>query len=354
MKSFKTLFLLLVVGINFCQAQDTTVLLSPAMFEKNSEKITLDYKDGWFYKEGHDTAWAKKELDISTWERFKPAEFWGKQTDKNGRLECWIRIKIKIDSSFEGVPLGFSIGTWAATDFYLDGKLMASFGSTDQDRAHYREHRPIGMLPVVPVNLKAGNEYMLALHFVDYLSTLPPFKLKTLSWGVGNLITVVGPKYYSTELKEVKRNSFYLAIWAAVSIILSLLFWVLVVQNRKEKIIQLFALSSTFEALGMLCIAAGHATAISFVSHRLFQVCGEFFIMLFIISMPVVIANIFKRKVFRALKIILLLLITGWATSMIIPDAYRMADIILNCCSVGIIGFCIYYVVSSWKTLKGA
>src|SRR5207342_2867980 len=121
MHSFKSLLLILFVGVGFCQAQDTAVLLSPLMFDKDIEQIYLSTMDGWLFKEGNDSSWAKKNIDLTGWKKLKPTGLSGKYADKNGKVECWFRIKIKLDTAFRNKPIGFRIGTWAATDLYIDG-----------------------------------------------------------------------------------------------------------------------------------------------------------------------------------------------------------------------------------------
>lgn len=105
-KLFKIILLLLFFSIPMCKAQDTSVVISKNMFDKTNQQILLSTKDGWLFKPGNDTSWAKKEIDIAGWEKLKPTQLSTKYADKNGRVECWFRMKIKIDSSFEDNHLG--------------------------------------------------------------------------------------------------------------------------------------------------------------------------------------------------------------------------------------------------------
>ena len=116
MKRFKIILFFLFFGVNFCKAQDTAVVLSTNMFGKTNQQIFLATKDGWIFKKGNDTAWAKKDLDTKGWRKLKPTELSAKLADKNGRAEGWFRIKIKPDSSFTNMPIVFSSASWAAVD----------------------------------------------------------------------------------------------------------------------------------------------------------------------------------------------------------------------------------------------
>src|SRR5438046_6678943 len=95
-------------------AQDTTVTISPAM--ATSHSIALGNTDGWLFKQGNDIAWAQKDISTAGWKEIKPSELSGKFADKNGRLEGWLRIKIKLGATFRDTILGLYMNSWAASE----------------------------------------------------------------------------------------------------------------------------------------------------------------------------------------------------------------------------------------------
>ena len=149
-----TIILFFIVGINLCKAQDTTVQLSRSMLDKNLPKIFISNMDGWLFKAGNDTAWAKKTIETSSWKKLKPTELSVKMADKNGKVEGWFRIKIKLDSTFGEKPFGIKLATWAATDIYIDGKLLASYGSTGLNRMPYKDYNPFRLRRSVGVGMR--------------------------------------------------------------------------------------------------------------------------------------------------------------------------------------------------------
>ena len=215
MKSIKPCLLLLFVGIRFCNAQDTTLLLKPGMFDKDTMHIYISEMHGWLFKQGNDTAWAKKDIDLTGWKKMMPTELSENLADKKGKVEGWFRIKIKLDSAFGETPFGFRISSWAASDFYINGNWIASFGNTGLNGAPYLENRFVSNLLPVPVNIKPGNEYTLALHVVDHLSPFPPYHLKAKESDLSGLIRVTGPKYYKSVVEYsisrvyLKHHIFY-------------------------------------------------------------------------------------------------------------------------------------------------
>ena len=361
MKSFNTFLLLLFVGIHFCHAQDTTLLLKPNMLNKDSMQIFISEMKGWLFKQGNDTALANKDIDVTGWKRLIPTELSEKMADKDGRVEGWFRIKIKLDNSFGETSFAVRVSTWAASDFYLNGNRVASFGNIGLNGAPYLENKFMSNLLPVPVNLKAGNEYTLALHVVDYISPYPPYELKAKESGLRSLIRITVPKYYETIVAEATNQILINTIFAVISVVLSLLFWLLFFQNRSEKNLLLFAMTSTFLTVFLLASALSHnrGVALGGISYAWLWVFSQIvglFTTLYFTSVPFILARIFKRKIPFILSVIFLfylsiVIISG--TRLIVMDEkiVRTSGAIFI---VLIIIVSIYYMVSSWKKLKGA
>ncbi len=349
MKSFITCLLLLFVGINFCTAQDTTVLLSPALFDKTTDQILIGAKDGWYFKAGNDTDWAKRDIDITGWKKMKPTELSVKMADKNGKVQGWFRLKIKLDESFKNISLGLNTSTWAASDVYLDGQWLGSSGNTGSNGAPFKENRIRNGLPI-QIDLSAGKEYIIALHVVDYVSPFPPARLQSENSGLPLLITLTGPKFSLIREANFIKWNIYPTIWNSVCAVLSLLFWLLYIQNPKEKNLLLIALCVTFFTLNGFCNnAGGRSSDLSYVSNRLVSYGTNLFGALMFIMIPLILAIVFKRKVTVYLKLFLIVFVLVcnsaifWPSSIIVPIAV-----------FALFGVCIYYIISFWKHLRGA
>ena len=246
---------------------------------------------GWLFKQGNDTAWAKKDIDLTGWQKLMPTELAEKLADKKDRVEGWFRIKIKLDTAFMETPFGFRISSWAASDFYINGNLIASFGNTGINGAPYLENRFVSNLLPVPVNIKPGKEYTLALHVVDYLSPFPPHQLKAKESGLRGLIRITAPNYYKSVVENSTSGVYFNIILAIISAVLSLLFWLLLFQNRSEKNLLLFALASTFLTISLIGEALSNNRGasyggISYVWLWVFQKIDSLFIVLFLITSP--------------------------------------------------------------------
>ena len=291
------LLLLPVLGI----AQDKVVTISPAMFDQTLDRLLMGNMDQWIFKQGNDTAWAKKNIDISGWKKLKPTELSAKYADKNGKAECWFRIKIKLDKAFGNRSFGIKSATWAACDLYVNGYLAASFGNTGNNGSPFHEYHP-GKLPV-PVNLKAGNEYTIALHFVDYIAPIPPRRLRSEDAGLVYLLQLTGPKYVPYFLLDgVKVPTVFDTILISICTILSLLFWLLFLQNPFEKNLRLISLGSVVWVLVNFCESASDYFDLSYAGYTFYNIASSLFTSISFIMPLIIVVNIFKRTMSAGLK----------------------------------------------------
>ena len=74
-------------------------------------------------------------------EKIKSRSTVRKNADKNGRLEGWLRIRFKLDSSFENIRIGIQASRWAAVDIFIDGNYFTSYGNTGLNGRAYEENR---------------------------------------------------------------------------------------------------------------------------------------------------------------------------------------------------------------------
>ncbi|MGZ3823169.1 MAG: hypothetical protein ACXVB6_21420, partial [Mucilaginibacter sp.] len=352
MKTYLKIALLLLFPVAG-MAQDTTVTIKPTMFDKVSDQLYLSALSGWIFKQGNDTAWARKDIDIGGWKKLKPTDLSAKYADKNGKAECWFRIKVKIDKGFGEKEFGFKSSAWAASDLYIDGKLVNSFGNTGANGKAFKEFSAPGNLSL-PANLKPGNEYTIALHFVDYLSPFSSRRLKSEDAGLISLIRLTGPAYNSYFIvNTIQIPVIYSTVWISVCAILSFLFWLLSIQNSFEKNLRRVALGSTFLTLALSCLSVSQTgIGISYTGFIAYVLAANFFNNLAWVMIVLIIAGIFKRNIPRILKFSLIVFFSGSVISQFLPN--RIGNPLFLCLiSLPAVG-CIYYISSSWKSLKGA
>ena len=59
------------------------------MVDKDTMQISISEIKGWLFKQGSDTAWAKKDIDLMGWKRLMPTELsenWRTRMEQSGVL----------------------------------------------------------------------------------------------------------------------------------------------------------------------------------------------------------------------------------------------------------------------------
>ena len=219
-----------------------------------SNYIALGDIDGWIFRKGNDISWARKEIDTAGWQKMKPSQLSGKLADKNGKLEGWLRIKIKLDPAFSDTSFDLYMNAWAASEIYVDGSLHCTFGNTGVNGKPFEEYNPMTTNLLLPFNVEKGNEHILAIHFVDFLSALPPYNLKSeMANRIRSFIIIATPEFRKLDLDLTLTFHAFRTIWLTVNIILCLLFWLLAFQNRNEKNFFIIAVYTTIYAFTIYC-----------------------------------------------------------------------------------------------------
>ncbi|WP_075352500.1 hypothetical protein [Algoriphagus marinus] len=261
----RKLFLLLLL-IGYCGssiAQDRVELLSSDQFQSH-QRLFLAPLEGWVFKAGPVPDGAVPGLDISDWEEMNPSQLTKDLEDENGRIEGWFRIRIKLDESFQDMPLALAREFWAATDIYLDGQLIHSFGSTGQD---FEAFNPTLKYPA-PITMETGKEYLLAIHLVNYETPFTQREIQMKPENFERLISLTGPDYLKRVQADYKSTHIFGAISIAVSFLLFFLFWLLVYLNPDQTIFRLVAWLTTSVLITSLSIFYSSFFEISYTAEK--------------------------------------------------------------------------------------
>jgi serine phosphatase RsbU (regulator of sigma subunit) len=114
---------------------DRPLLSTPKFFLSS-----LDLEDGiglssrwWKYHLGDNIEWAKSDFDDSSWKFANPAirAYYLPQNGWQG--VGWFRLHIAVDSTLINKPMGLSIMQAGASQLYLDGKLIYTFGEQSDE-----------------------------------------------------------------------------------------------------------------------------------------------------------------------------------------------------------------------------
>ena len=329
-------------------AQKTTLVLDTAMFSAE-QQINLATTQGWVYHTGHNPVWANPNLNTSGWHNRKPTELSLKDVDKTGRVEGWFRLRLTLDSTFNGMPVWFRKSTWSAVDLYVDGKLLASYGSTGTDGKPYQEYYFFNRLPT-PVRLTPGREHLIALHVVDYKAPFSLTRIKSeLDVPIDQSLRLVGPQYYAFIVDALTSTPFFNTLQFAAGLFSSLLLWLLVWQNVGDRSsLRLLAIQSSLTALNNFngVISFINPSSLSFVRTRL----ADLLLFLVVSLLPVILLQMAKHPHVKRLTIFLVIVpLLAYSIDTVIGPIF-----ITPITFALLVLFLLYVLISSWKKLYGA
>ncbi len=310
MRYFKTLSLCLLFGANSCFGQDKPVAISEKMFDPMTDAVGLGHLDGWYFRMGSDTAWANADVNMAGWKKLSPLYLSAKYAGKNGKLECWFRIKLKLAEALKQKGFTIRYGSYAPVDLFINGKRVGSAGNTGLYGHAYSEYHYDVLSPGIPINVKSGEQITLALHLVDSLAPLPPQQLKSqLRPGI-DIIYLAGSDSQDLFTEGYLGQIKGFTIWRTVCLSLSLLFWLLVIQNRSQKVFLYIALWTTAAALcmffGLLQMDVKLPSSLLYLIYEAFTTLTFVFML---VAIPVILAEVFKRRLLRWLKIALTIIL---------------------------------------------
>ncbi len=118
----------------------------------------------WKYHAGDEAAFAEKDFDDRNWKSVTNDEINRNAAaaleNWNGR--AWFRLRLRVDESLVGKPLAARMWHWGATEIYLNGKLLQSYGTINADGGD-TEYNPRGLY--FPVVFERAGEQTIAVRY---------------------------------------------------------------------------------------------------------------------------------------------------------------------------------------------
>lgn len=154
---------LLLVFFASARAQTNAAVFDLNATDLSGEKsIELD-KTAWKYAPGDDATWATKDFDDSNWKIITNKEINADPpsalSDWNGK--AWFRLRVRVDERLINQPLALRMWHWGASETYLDGEFIQSYGVIAPDGEV--EYNPRGLF--VPVVFTSGGEHTIAVRY---------------------------------------------------------------------------------------------------------------------------------------------------------------------------------------------
>ncbi len=131
-------------------------------------KDSLPYKfDGyWKYNQTDDSLMMLRNYYDFEWSQVKLDRFFDTESDSfNFKGQAWFRFHFDVDSTLIGIPLTLYVDHSGASQVFLDGKLIAEYGTIkDKENSEYYDPKDIPKIIV----LNDTNSHVLAIHYANY------------------------------------------------------------------------------------------------------------------------------------------------------------------------------------------
>jgi serine phosphatase RsbU (regulator of sigma subunit) len=232
----------------------------------------------WLFKQSDDPHDKDRGIDDSKWQLLDPQLDDEEEIRVFGKMGCF-RLHFRVDPSLKNIPLSFTISHKGASEIYLDGEKIGSFGTP-----HWNEEYEITKDPLdlpVPFNYKPGEEHVITIFYSNHNTenAYADSGKKMAGFEIS-----VGPSQYTTAyVLYVQALSigigFTLACFYLVLGLVHLLIWFFYRSNKGNLYYFLFAANL---AIFPLCISLAVNTSNTTTGHILLLIAVLAFPLTFI------------------------------------------------------------------------
>ena len=193
----------------------------------------------WRYHAGDDLSWAKPRYDDSEWEWVDPSLEHGNLPEQGWPGRGWFRMRVAIDSTLWNVPLALDHLQWGASEIYLNGRLLYSFGKVGASQNEEQLYRPLD-----PKSFIFDRQYdqLIAIRYSNF--SIDELPLGGFALRLANLNESIGIR---TDL--VAENKTEQTLFAAIPMLFALLHLMLFLFYPKARENLYYAISTVFFAI---------------------------------------------------------------------------------------------------------
>ena len=340
-------FIPLLLGLcpYILSAQVEPALLSSSMLTSSHQLYTGEIT-GWEFYPG--IANPDSASQPSIWKPLRPADLSTSMADADDKLSGWLRLKFKMDIDLASKISGFRMGTWAATEVYLDGKHFQSFGQTGANRIGFKEYNPYQKWPSA-IFLTPDTLHTLMVQVADRVSPFDHGQLQMQKVNPRAFLVFTTHEYNKGFLHALRQQHISTSVWISTCLLLSLLFWLMYFLHKEESYLKLFAILTTLSTLSSLGTAWSTSPDISYVAHCILDAAWSVFGWSMIGMTAVVLAGIFKAHIPRWIKLFFVAISIFGLVDGFVPGT--ISKIVAAALSFIIFG---YLLFTSWRKIKGA
>jgi serine phosphatase RsbU (regulator of sigma subunit) len=190
--------------------------LSAARFQKHTRRVIE--LENFKYHVGDNAEWANLLFDDHSWEATYPMILSTRKPETGWDGIGWFRIHIAVDSSLWGVPLALSMNQSGASEVFLDGKLLYTFGkvgTSEADEERFWERDPRYVV------FKDQEDHILAVRYSNFSTNF--FNRYGINAGFGFVLAQDLNSWITNRTGSVRNFTIDQMLFTVVPIVLALL-----------------------------------------------------------------------------------------------------------------------------------
>ncbi len=166
---------LLLLAIAFLFTSSTTLAQNRQVFHLNKLSKNDTLLSGWVFHPGDDQQWKDPAVNDNNWKSVDPGQDVDHFEDLKKAGILWLRVHLVVDSSLTGKTLAVRVDQYTASEIYLDGRLIATYGNVSADPSKVKGYLT-SKEPLV-IKLQPGKDNIIAVRLayqpgLTYISSL--------------------------------------------------------------------------------------------------------------------------------------------------------------------------------------
>lgn len=166
MKKQKLISLIFLLSVSSLFAQQNFVFHIDSIPIWHSQQYTqfgIALDKFWKYHKGDDSLWAAPDFDDSGWDTLNPVLNFDSLKETVFENIGWFRLHIEIDTQFVNQTAGLMLTQSGASEIFLDGKLIHSFGKIRSDNSEEERFDPQNA--PVDIHFEKQRRHLLAVRY---------------------------------------------------------------------------------------------------------------------------------------------------------------------------------------------
>jgi len=264
---------------------------------------------GWVFQAGDNAHWANPAFDDSKWKPVDPGQDVDHFEDFKKAGILWLRVHLVVDSSLTGKTLAVRVAQYTASEIYLNGRLIATYGNVSADPSKVKGYLT-SKEPFV-IRLVPGKDNLIAVRLayqpgLSYISSLfepiPAFALYVNDYpsALAN---------YHTYLDGIKNFIMLFGLFGGAILIVFCIHLVYFLFDRRKKVYLYYALFCASVCFVTLPNETWGVQRFGNLSVQMWMAYGEG--LFFVIGMVFLLLTVYALFNYPHRRILLLLSFTG-------------------------------------------